>query len=89
MHTGPLWEKSCITPPRLHNAVRELAGHLCNPGEEHWKELERCAGYLTSEGTKPLCLRKPSVLQSISDCYSDYAKDKNDRKSISGWINTL
>jgi hypothetical protein len=28
-------------------------------------------------------------LQSISDCDSDYAKDKNDRKSISGRINTL
>ena len=69
--------------------MRELAGHLSNPGEEHWKALERCVGYLTSEGTKPLCLRKPRVLQSISDCDSDYTKDKNDRKSISGWINTL
>jgi hypothetical protein len=71
------------------NAVRELAGHLSKPGEEHWKALERCVGYLTSEGTKPLCLRKPRVLLSISDCDSDYAKDENDRKSISGLINTL
>jgi hypothetical protein len=42
-----------------------------------------------SEGTKPLCLRKPRVLQSISDCDSDYAKDENDRTSISGRINTF
>jgi hypothetical protein len=34
-------------------------------------------------------LRKPRVLQSISDCDSDYAKDESDRKSISGQINTL
>jgi hypothetical protein len=53
------------------------------------KALERCVRYLTSEGTKPLCLRKPRVLKSISDCDSDYAKDENDRKSISGQINTL
>jgi hypothetical protein len=65
-----------------------LAGHLSNPGEEQWKALERCVGYLTSEGTKPLCLRQPRVLQSISDCDSDYAKDENDRKSISGWISS-
>jgi hypothetical protein len=42
--------------PEICNAVREL------------ETLERCVGYLTSEGTKPLCLRKPRVLQSISDC---------------------
>jgi hypothetical protein len=67
--------------PEICNAVRELEGHLSNPGEEHWKALERCVGYLTSEGTKPLCLRKPRVLQTISDC-----EDENDRKSISGQL---
>jgi hypothetical protein len=44
---------------------------------------------LAVEGTKPLCLRKPRVLQSISDCDLDYAKDKNDRRSVSGRISTL
>jgi hypothetical protein len=34
-------------------------------------------------------LRKPRELQSISDCDLDYAKDENDRKSISGQMNTL
>jgi hypothetical protein len=33
--------------PEVCNAVRELAGHLSSPGEEHWK-AERCVGYLTS-----------------------------------------
>jgi hypothetical protein len=71
------------------NAVRELAGHLSNTGAEHWNALEQCVGHLTDTGTQPLCLRKPRVLQSISDCDSDYAKDENDRRSISGRINTL
>jgi hypothetical protein len=62
--------------PDICNAVRELAGHLSNPGAEHWKALERCVRYLTATGTQPLCLRKPRVLQSISRCDSDYAKDE-------------
>jgi hypothetical protein len=63
--------------PEICNEVRELAGHLSNPGEDHWKALERCVGYLVSgEGTEALCLRKPRVLQSITDCDLDYAKDR-------------
>jgi hypothetical protein len=63
-------------PPDKSNAVRELAGHLSNPGAKHWRALERCVGYLTSQGTQALCLRKPRELRSISDCDSDYAKGK-------------
>jgi hypothetical protein len=72
--------------PEICNAVRELAGHLSNPGAEHWKALKQCVGYLTDTGTQPLCLRKPRV---TVHCDSDYAKDENDRRSISGQINTL
>jgi hypothetical protein len=34
-------------------------------------------------------LRKPRVLQSISDCESEFSKDKNERQSVSGQINAL
>jgi hypothetical protein len=75
--------------PEICHEDRDLAGHLSNPGAEHWKALERCVGYLTDTGTQPLCLRKPRVLPSISDCDSDYAEIENDGRSISGRINTL
>jgi hypothetical protein len=75
--------------PKICSAVRELAGHLSNPGEDHCKTLERGVGYLTDQGTKALCMMKPSVLQSISDCDSDYGKDENDRRIVSDQINTL
>jgi hypothetical protein len=68
--------------PEICNAVWELAGHLSNPEEEHWKSLGRCVGYSAREGTKPLCLRKPRVLQSISDCDLDYDMDEDDRRSF-------
>jgi hypothetical protein len=33
--------------------------------------------------------RKPRKVRSISLCDSNYAKDPNDRKSVSGRINTI
>ena len=34
------------TSPDLANPARELAQHLSNPGEEHWKALERLVGHM-------------------------------------------
>jgi hypothetical protein len=75
--------------PEISNAVRELSSHMINPGISHWKALERCVGYLMSSAYEGLAMRKPRELRSISNCDSDYGKDENDRKSISGRINTL
>jgi hypothetical protein len=34
--------------PEISNAARDLASHLSNPGDEHWRaSLERCVGYIT------------------------------------------
>jgi hypothetical protein len=74
--------------PELSNAVRELAGHLSNPSEEHWKALERCVGYIQHEHHSGLAFRRPRELRSISDCDSDYA-NSDDRKSITGRVNTV
>jgi hypothetical protein len=86
---GKLMYYMCKIAPELSNAVRELASHMTNPGLPHWKALERCVGYLTSSDYEGLTYRRPRELRSISDCDSDYGKDENDRKSISGRINTL
>ena len=58
-------------------------------GEEHWHELGRLVGYLRQKKNLNLIYRKPRELRSISQCDSNYAKDPNDRKSISGRINTV
>ena len=63
--------------------------HLSNPGEEHWHELGRLVGYLRQKKNLNLIYRKPRELRSTSQCDSNYAKDPNDRKSISGRINTV
>jgi hypothetical protein len=38
--------------PDIGNAARELATHLSNPDEEHWKASEICDGYLCHSDTK-------------------------------------
>jgi hypothetical protein len=76
--------------PDVSNSARELASHLSNPGVEHWKALERCVGYIKNKtNNRPLILRRPRELRSISDCDSNYGKDEIDRRSVSGRINTL
>jgi hypothetical protein len=75
--------------PELSNAARELVSHLYNPGEEHWMELGRRVGYLRQKKNLNMIYRKPRELKSISLCDSNYAKDPNDRKSVSGRINAV
>jgi hypothetical protein len=75
--------------PELSNAARKLASQLSNPGEEHWIELGKCVGYLRYGKNLNLTYRKPSELRSISPCDSNYSQDPNDRKIISGRINTV
>ena len=77
--------------PEMANAVRDLSSHMSNPGEDHWKSLERCVGYLVhlSVEKRGLVFRKPKELQSISYADGDYAKCEDTRRSISGNLNTI
>jgi hypothetical protein len=51
--------------------------------------LERCVGYITHQKQRVLTFRTPRELRSILLCDSDYAKNEDDRKSISGRVNTV
>ena len=66
-----------------------MSAHLASPGQEHWKALERCVGYMANKEFKVLKFRKPRNLISISYTDSDYATKSQDKKSISGRINTI
>jgi hypothetical protein len=75
--------------PDLANPARELAQHLSNPGEEQWKALERLVGHIKARYYEGLTYRKPKELRPISFVDSDYAKNIDDRKSISSGLHTL
>lgn len=67
-----------------------MAGHFANPGPNHWEELGRYVGYL--KGTEldiQLTYQKPKELRALPYVDSNYAKDKEDRRSASGGIYTI
>jgi hypothetical protein len=74
--------------PAATNAIRDLSSHLDNPGKDHWKALIRLVGYIKGS-SRFLRLRAPRELRVESAADSDWASDKEDRKSISGYITTI
>jgi Reverse transcriptase (RNA-dependent DNA polymerase) len=74
--------------PNCANSVRELSSFLDGPGEEHWKSVARLAGYL-SQHYRPLKMRPPTDLRIRGCVDSDWASDRNDRKSIGGYLLTI
>jgi hypothetical protein len=76
--------------PEGSNAARELARQFGNPSKEHWKELERFIGYLKkNKHNVKLTYRKPKDLRVLSNVDSNYATNKEDRRSVSGAIHTI
>jgi len=75
--------------PELANAVRELAGQMIKPNGTHWKAVERTVGYVLSEPYQGLTFREPKNLKPYIFADADYAKDEDDRRSISGRTSTL
>jgi hypothetical protein len=72
------------------NPVKELVKHFSNPGEEHWKAIEKFVGYLkdNKEEDIKLTYRKPRELYIVSSVDSNYATDKEDRRSVFGAVHT-
>ena len=76
--------------PEFANVARELARHMTKPGKEHWKALERAIGYLKFKNTElRFTYRKPKELRVVSCVDSNYAANRDDRRSVSGWITTV
>ena len=78
--------KKCI--PDCSNAIRELSQHLENPGVEQWKSVERLLGYLKGH-YRPLKMEAPKELRINGAVDSNWAMDRKDRKSITGYIITV
>jgi transposase InsO family protein len=76
--------------PECSNAVRELTSFMDGPAHEHWKALGRCIGYLKgSQGSYGLKLFRPNSLQIQAWVDSDYATNKDTRRSTTGFLVTV
>jgi hypothetical protein len=76
--------------PNLVCSSQELATHMSNPGEEHWKGIKHMVGHLKMVLEKPgMILRKPMNLRIISFLNSSYVSCADTRRSVSGELHTL
>jgi hypothetical protein len=71
----------------------ELAQHLSNPGNQHWKALDRLMGCVKAKKFDGLIYRKPKELRATLFVDSDYAKDLDSSKehifrTAYNWRNT-
>lgn len=76
--------------PKILNATRELATHMANPNESHWKAIGHLVGYLKGTVGKPaLILRQPKELRVVSFVDASYGNSAEGRRSVSGELHTI
>lgn len=92
---GLLLYAAITTRIDIAHAVHQLTMHTQNPLTKHWLAGKWLLRYL--KGTSDIGLRfggrtsnevmdQNSQMNVVGYCDADYANDKNDRKSITGWI---
>ena len=75
--------------PDVANTASELAVHMSHIGQENYRSLGRLIGYLRGKYTKGIIIGNAKVLKYVIFANSNYAKDKDTRKSVSRLVVTL
>ncbi len=91
---GKLMYHMQYSQPDIAQAVRDLARHMTQGNNTHMEAMRRCMRYLTSTKDAGLTLNPTRkwdgekefffCIRGVSD--SDYAKDTQTRRSISGYV---
>jgi hypothetical protein len=95
--TGTLMYASISTRPDIAHAVHWLASNMVAPTARHMQAAEHVLRYLSgttsmglvfgSRGSKAAAdSSKPTAVECCVFADADWAGDKSDRKSISGWV---
>ena len=86
---GSLQYAQVCTRPDLAFITGVLSRYQENPGLEHWKMIKKALRY--AQGTKDYMLiyRRSDSLEIKGYSDADFAGDRDDRKSTSGYIFTL
>ena len=86
---GRLMFAARTTEPSICNACRALSSHLTAPNVEHWKRLSQLIGYVQAKTLQGYKLRPPLTRRVVAFVDSDYGSDKDDRKSVTGFLVTV
>ena len=73
-----------MTRPDIANAAREVARHSHNPSATHWTAARRVMQYLRGTRTLGLVFRKSYDFDLYLFADSDYARNQDDRRSVTG-----
>ncbi|KAL1205730.1 Retrovirus-related Pol polyprotein from transposon RE2 [Cardamine amara subsp. amara] len=74
-----------ITRPDLCFAVNQVSQHMKSPTVYHWNMVERILRYPKGNPGKGVWMEKRNDTSIIGYCDADYAGDKKDRKSTTGF----
>jgi hypothetical protein len=79
------------TRPDIAFVITTLSQFSSNPGSAHWLALKRVMRYLA--GTRDLCITyrgsstpRTTVTSLVGFCDADWASNKDDRRSITGYV---
>ena len=91
---GTLLYAAISTRPDISFAVNKLTQHMVDPRVKHAKACDRVFRYLAGTKSYGLLFGRQGATdnQTVNVAVyadSDWASDKNDRKSITGWIATI
>ena len=75
--------------PECSYACGQLARHMHNPGEEHWRAMERFVGYLKGKEKHELVIRRPMEVRVISMGDTSYGDCPDTRRSSTADIHTV
>jgi len=75
--------------PECCFACGQLAQHMHNPGDDHWRAMERFVGYLKQKEKHELVISKPTELRVISYGDASYADCIDTRRSSTGDLHTI
>jgi hypothetical protein len=74
------------TRPDLAHAVGVLSQHCANPGEEHQRAVKRVLRYLKETTHQKIVYKKMGDTKFIGYVDTDWGADKNDCRSITGYV---
>jgi len=82
---GALMYLACATRPDISFAVGDCARFVSNPGLDHWNAVKDICAYLITTADYGLHYSRSSSCQAVAYSDADYGREKDSRRSKTGF----